>query len=110
MSASCCVVFYGLRFNVAAEEIESLELRRDQRMMAARDARLDTYWGNFGGLDERYVLLIGSRIGILGPENQLEIQARDDEWQAMVSGVRQKLRSNRFEGEPQLHILWEEDV
>ena len=97
-------------FEIPFDEVEGLELRTDRRLVVARNARLDSYWGNVGGFDEQYVLLIGGQIGILGPENQLEIQVTDAELQAIIASTRQKLISAGFDGEPQLHILWEQDV
>src|SRR5947209_19965588 len=73
MSASACIAFYGLRFDIRPDEIAALESRSDPRMVAARKAGLKHYWGNFGAPGEHYFLFVGYQLGTLGPENSPEV-------------------------------------
>lgn len=110
MSASCCLIYFGLRFEVKEEEIEPLELEIDPRMLAARKAKLNDYWCNFGGLDEWYLLFVGAEIGIIGPEDKLEAYLSDDGFNQMVESTRTKLKQAGFNGSPKLYIQWMQDV
>jgi len=110
MSSSACVVFYGLKYEIPPGSVtDLLEERRDPRMLAAKSARLDVYWGNFGGIDERYLLFIGKRLALLGPEDQPEIALSSDELQRLAVEVDQRLEDASFAGSPALHVVWEED-
>ena len=64
MSAETFIAYFGLRFELEAEAIEDIELRSDRRIVAARKAGLDHYWGNFGEPHEKYLLFIGHKIGV----------------------------------------------
>ena len=110
MSASSCVVFFGLRFEVRPEEIKALEDRSDSRIEIARKARLQYYWGNFGGLGERHLLFVGARLGILGPENSPDITFRADDLQRTILETTSKLSLAALPGEPHLYMQWLEDV
>jgi len=110
MSAASCVIFYGLRYEISSFEIEKLEARSDERVANARKVGLNSYWGNFGAPGERYLLLMGAQIAILGPENQAEVQISDSEFEAIVGSVRAKLAAAGFQGSPQLHIQWQGDA
>ncbi len=110
MSANACIVFFGLRFEVPSHSIDDLlENRPNPRIEAAEAEKLDVYWANFGGVAERFLLLIGKKIGILGPENLQEVILSPEDLGAVASAVGAKLRAARLEGEPALLILWEED-
>ena len=111
MSASACIVFYGLRFEVPPESVEDLlEDEADSRIEAAKKAKLDVYWANFGGADERYLLFIGKKLGILGPENDLEVTIASQQLPEITASTQDRLSSAGIEGAPQLFIQWEEDV
>ncbi len=106
MSASACVVFYGVRFEVSPEEIEALELRSDPRMLAARKAGLKHYWASFGAPSERYLLFVGANLGILGPENSPEVILREAELQGVFNATKTKLEAAELSGEPTLYVQW----
>jgi hypothetical protein len=110
MSADACVVYYGLRFEVAPDEIEALERRTDQRMVAARSAGLKTFWANFGAPDKRYLLFVGAELGLLGLEGEAAVQVDDRELQAIIESTVAKLQSAGLPGEPKLHMQWYADV
>ena len=110
MSASTCVIYFGLRFDVDVTDIEALEARSDARMVAARKVGLRCYWGNFGAPGERYLLFVGSQIGLVGSENQTEVQLEIADIDAMLASVQAKLVEAGLEGEPRLHVQWQADV
>ncbi|MEM1185662.1 MAG: hypothetical protein AAGI53_11775 [Planctomycetota bacterium] len=104
MSAESCVVFFGVRYEVAPHEIEGLELRTDSRVIIARDVRLQWYWGT------DTVLFIGKQIAIMGIEGDLRVQVAGPELNSIMSDVRAKLSQARLDGEPMLHCEWQEDL
>jgi hypothetical protein len=110
MSASTCIIYFGLRFDVSAADIETLETRSDTRVVAARKAGLKFYWGNFGAPGERYILFVGAQVGIMGPENQAEVHLSAVEVEAMFAAVRAKLMAAGLDGEPRLHVLWQPEA
>jgi hypothetical protein len=46
----------------------------------------------------------------MGSENQAEVQLSDAEFDAVATSVRTKLASAGFEGSPQLHVQWQDDL
>jgi len=110
MSAATCIIYYGLRYEVSPAEIESLEARTDERIVAARKAGLKFYWGNFSSPDERYLLFIGAPVGVMGPENQTEARLSNEDFEKLTASVSTKLKSAGLEGSPQLHVQWQDDV
>jgi hypothetical protein len=110
MSADTCIVFFGLRYEVRPGEIERLELKSDARVMAARKVGLNCYWGNFGGLEEKYLLFVGTQLGILGPENAQEIKFVPTEVQDLFDSTRAKLNEASLVGEPSLYVQWQPDL
>ena len=110
MSASACIAYIGLRFEVAPDEIEALENRKDKRQASARSAGLTSYWSNFGGDAEHYILLIGTQVGILGPENSSSVQLVDQDLTAILSDVSAKLDAAGIKGSVSLHLEWLDDA
>ena len=76
MGADAVIQFYGIRLRVPRDDkdaIAGLEARTDPRLVAARDVRLDSWWGRLtDGAD--FHLLIGKRLGVFGSENDAEKQ------------------------------------
>ena len=110
MSTNTCIVYFGLRFDISPHEVEALETRSDPRVVAARRAGLKFYWGNFGAPAEKYVLLIGAQVAVMGPENQSEVQMSGAEIDMMISTVRAKLTTAGLDGEPRLHVQWQPEA
>lgn len=106
MSADGCVVYYGLRYELSEHELEALELRTDWRIVAARDAGLKHYWGNFAAPDEQYLLFVGTELGVFGPENRLALEFERGEIEKVMAETADKLREARLQGEPKLHVQW----
>jgi hypothetical protein len=78
--------------------------------MAARKVGLRYYWGNFGRLEEKYLLFVGAQLGILGPENAQEIKLEPTEVQDLFERTRTKLNEAPLVGEPSLYLQWQPDV
>ena len=110
MSADACVTYYGIRYEVSADAITTLETRCDARVVAARKIGLKTYWGNFGAPGERYLLFIGAELGVLGPENHAEIRLGSVDLQKIIDDTSAKLRSAGFAGDAQLYLQWKADA
>ncbi len=109
MSADTCVVIYGLSFELNDDEIQACELRKDPRMLAARSAGLQHYWGAFGVDGERYLLFVGLLLGIFGPEHQLAAQYPSAALQTALAETSSKLKAGGFEGDPHLFIEYAVD-
>jgi len=106
MSADDCVIYFGLRFEILEEEIEAVEARTDPRMVAARDARLRRYWGNIVTDEDRYFLLIGAEIGVMGLEGSLDAELTRAELKSIMDETTAKLKAAGFEGEPRLYVQY----
>ncbi len=107
MSAEAFVAFFGVRYDITIDESED---NNDDRVKAAKKAGLQYYSGNFGGLKERYLLFIGSRIGVLGAENKSEVVLPSHDLQALMESTKMKLQAAELAGEPALYLQWEPDV
>jgi hypothetical protein len=110
MSSDTCIAYFGLRFDVEADEVEGIEERSDARVVAARKEGLKYYWGNFAGLDERYLLFIGTQIGVLGEENSNEIILTANDMQQLFDTTSVKLKAAGFSDTPAFHLNWQPDV
>lgn len=110
MSSDTFIAYFGLRFEISSDEVEALELRSDARVAAARKAGLKYYWGNFGGLQERYVLFVGEQIGIFGDENSDEISLSLNDLRLSLDALQEKLKKAELSGTPELHLSWQPDI
>lgn len=106
MGADACVVYYGLRYEVAENEIDGLEMRTDWRMVAAREAKLRTYCANFTGLRDGYLLLVGAELAVLGPEDAEAVDIGTEELKSLMESTEAKLRSAGLVGTPKLYFEW----
>jgi hypothetical protein len=110
MSADACIAFYGLRFEIRADEIEALENRTDSRMLAAKKVGLKHYWGNFGAPGDRYLLFVGAQLAKLGPENSPELAQSSRDLQAIMESTKVKLEAAGLRGEPSFYLQWQPDA
>lgn len=107
MATEAVVVFYGVRYAVDDNNIELLESRSDPRLIAARKHGLKYYWGNFAGPQSRYLLFIGDKLGIVGIENDREIQVTPNVLTERMRHTESKLRDAGISEAPQLFIQWQ---
>lgn len=110
MSTSACIVYVGIRYEVSADETPALERRTDPRQRAAKQVGLTSYWGNFGGSEDRYLLLVGTEIAVLGPEDRSWSSVTVERLKDIVSGTEEALDEAGLEGSPGLHVEWLEDA
>jgi hypothetical protein len=95
---------------VQPEEVEALENRVDPRQIRARQVGLSTYWGNFGGATDRYLLFVGHHLGTLGIEGGPSVAISRDALEGRLADVSEKLRTASLEGEVALHLEWLPDA
>ena len=110
MSADGCVAYIGVRYEIEPAEIDALETRSDHRQLAAREAGLKSYWGNFGGIEERYVLFVGTELAVLGPEAKPCLSLTSGELQTTITQTGERLNRVGIDEAVGLHIEFQEDV
>lgn len=110
MSSDTFIAYFGLRFEIGPYEVEALEERSDARIAAVSELGLKHYWGNFGGLEERYLLFVGEEIGIFGQENISEISLSLNDCRISIEVMKGKLEKAGLSGVPELHLNWQPDV
>src|SRR5688572_6113227 len=109
MGADSFIVFFGLRYTItSAEEQERLAVRDDPRLLVARRARLQTYWGRETE-GEPMFLLIGTEIGRFGVENMTRADVSASEIAAIIEETHRKLRDAGLEGEAKLQFQLDAD-
>jgi hypothetical protein len=104
MSAESTIAFFGIRFDVPETEVEELELRRHPLIAKARTASIQHYWANFGGVDPKYVLLLGRKLSTIGFEDAIDYTVSQGELVNIMEDVRRKLQAAGFDQEPELII------
>jgi hypothetical protein len=109
MSASCCLVFFGVRLPIPPNEVESVERRIDPRMKRAQANGLQCYWSDFGSEGSRYYLFIGKQLGVFGVENRSELQLSIADINQLAGETSTRLTQAGFADEPVLYVQWEED-
>ena len=110
MSTPSNIVFFGIRINLAAEDIPSIETRKHPLNVRARESGLQTYFGNFGDIYPLYYLLVGKVIGKTGPENKDAVELSSDELFQIISQVQEKLQAAKFDIAPKLYTMWIPDA
>lgn len=109
MSAPAVVVFYGVRFVLAEDELPALEARSDPRLVSARKHGLKHYWGNFGGTAERWCLFLGAKMVILGPEDQSTWEMSGGSLLNLIEETNARLRAASVDGVPSLYVEWQSE-
>jgi hypothetical protein len=111
MSASACIVFYGVRHEASPEEVEALlEGSSIDLIVSAKRVGLDVYWANFGGEAERFLVFVGKRVGSFGIEDLQSRSVTHAELDAMAAKVQASLKEAGIVGPVALHCEWEADV
>ncbi len=111
MGADSTLVFYGVRFAVAPDEIEALEARRDSRVLLARKFRLDHWWGDFataaGGREQ--FLFIGTKLSQIGFEGEFEKRICRSRLTEVMDQIDDKLSCAGFDGEAEFYVQFQPD-
>jgi hypothetical protein len=102
MGADAFISFYGIEESVPADsDMTALEDRTDERIVRARNNRLDTWVGRItDGRD--YFLLIGKKLADIGVEGLEERVIDDGEFATIQEEVKGKLKEAGFTSEPRL--------
>jgi hypothetical protein len=104
-------VCYGVRREVDAADaatVEALELRRHPWQVAAKQHRLQSWWGVTTD-ERRFFVLVGRMIGHYGWEGEAAGQLADAEAAAVVAETAERLRAAGIEGVPAWHFQFEPD-
>jgi len=111
VGANAFHVCYGLRWDIVTageNEVSLLERREDPRQVAARQHRLDSWWGMTTD-EERYFLIIGRLVGHFGWEGEHDARLDGTEVPRLMEETRQRLRAAGFTHEPAWHFQFEPD-
>ena len=111
MGADSTLVFYGVRFAVAPVESETLETRRDSRVLLARKFGLDHWWGDFAtaaGEREQF-LFVGAKLSQIGYEGEFEKRICRSRLTELMDQIEDKLSCAGLDGEPELHVQFQPD-
>ena len=106
MGADAFIAFYGLRYTLSEAELEGVEQRTDHRITAARRVKLQTYLGRLTD-GEPHFLLVGTRLGVFGVQNESARSVDAGEFQKVMSDTTTKLREAGLSGDPALHLQFE---
>lgn len=110
MGADSVVAWYGVRYRLGSalsdEEIEPLEARSDPRIVAARRVGLQSRWGRTTDGGE-YFLLVGTLLGVMGIENEAELDVPDDDLDQIRERTRRLLGKSGLDGQLGLHFQLE---
>lgn len=111
MGADSTLIFYGIRFEVLPEETEGLELKTDSRLLRARDAHLEYWWGNFAvdELQEACYLFVGKLLATVGHEGVYNLVHSPAELASLFERTDSRLASAGVEGDPALYVQFEPD-
>jgi hypothetical protein len=104
MGADAFIVYFGVRYRVESEEeFDRLERRDDPRLVAARKARLKTFYGRATEGKDHF-LLVGSEVGQFGVEGEMEGELTAAELEKVAAETTEKLAQAGLEGIPKLYL------
>ena len=110
MGAESFLLYYGLRFAVSEEEIESMETKTHPFQVEAVKAGLDSWWGNYatdGGED--YYFFVGKQLGVFGAEYSGFLSVSDEGLAQVLQETKEKLKQAGFRKTATLLAQWEPD-
>lgn len=104
MGSDRFIAMYGVKFDVAAEQLESFA---ERWLVVARRAGLRTWSGRTTEGSVSHVV-VGLMVGDLGVEGRdLQVTLTDEQHAILVRDTRSKLAKAGVAGEPALHLLFE---
>ena len=109
MGADAVVVYFGVQYVVplgSKTEIDGLERGTDTRLLNAKKAGLQTWWGRITD-GQPYHLLIGRELGILGLENDEQKEIGAPALMKILEEIPKRLAAGGFKETPGLHLLLE---
>lgn len=107
MSYDLFSAYFGIRIVMEpAADVTALELRTDPRMVAARNAKLQYWWGRVtdGGY---YFLLIGAELGRLGETQGTSASISLASMMQLITETSARLKQAGFFDEPAVHLQLE---
>ena len=104
MSAESCLVFFGIRFEITADQIGAFEHRSASLIQSARSAGLQHFWANFDSPNEKYYGFVGYALGIMGGEHAVEVILAEADLRKTIEETKIKLCKAQIDGEPRLYI------
>ena len=107
MGADAFIVYYGIEETISVDaDVTAFEERTDVRIVRARKAKLDFWWGRVtDGSD--YHLLFGKQIANLGVGGAEGASITDADYAALCDDVQKKMREAGFATEPKLILKLE---
>jgi len=109
MSSASTIAFYGVRYEIGDDEISLLEERTHPLLLKARQNGLKHYWGNFALKGSKYVLFIGEKLGVLGLENEKEVQLSMQELSTRAVEVDARIHQCGITEPARLYLEWQPD-
>jgi hypothetical protein len=106
LGADAFIAFYGLRYTLTDAEMDAVEQNSDERVVAARRAKLQTYSGRLTDGQPSF-LLVGTRLGVFGLENESERSVDGAQLEQIMRDTAAKLQTAGLPGAPQLHLQFE---
>jgi hypothetical protein len=103
LGADAFIAFYGLRYVLSNSERDAVEQQTDERVVAARRAKLQAHFGRITD-GEPHFLLIGTRLGVFGVENESSRSVDGAQLDQIMRDTAAKLREAGLSGKPQLHL------
>ena len=109
MGADSFLILYGLKHQLSEEECDDCEREQHPWILLAKQNGLDHYWGNFYVDADRYILLVGHKIGTFGGEGVAEATLSSEDISQISKDVAEKLRAAGLDQAAALHCLYEPD-
>jgi len=108
MGADSTIIFYGVRYPLDEDEIESAESEDHPYMLSAQRIGLQTYWGRESELEPCF-LMIGQQLAWLGAEHQSQAAIDHAELIKVMEDVQAKLSRMGAREATKLHVQYEYD-
>lgn len=107
MGADSVIAFYGVRYEAGdADEADELEASNDERLRAAKLAKLQIWMGRITDGEPHY-LLVGKKLGMLGVEGEVSRDYSAAELAAIARIVDESLAVFGLPGEPRFWFILE---
>jgi hypothetical protein len=107
MGADAFITFYGIEETIPVDaDVTALEERKDERIVRARKAKLDSWWGRLSDGHD-YHLLIGKKIANIGVEGSEGASISDADFTTLRDDVKKKLKDAGYASEPKLILKLE---
>jgi len=110
MGAESFVIYYGLKFPVAEEDVKELMKAKHSYQVTAQHLGLDCYWGDFSPFEYEYGVFLGKEIGVLGAEHEWNQEVSEAELNRIIDTTKAILKKAGFKEEPKLLMHLQPDI